>query len=300
MGKFPLDTWENLRHYVPKVRQWPCSKWGLAARSSCCQARALPVLAPALSSEASPSWLLKEGNMSRSVLCPAKLSLVPKEQEDLLRCFQKCQPLIFLVLFLHPDNYPDLINNRIIQRVALDFTGRGIGPDEVDLIVLGGLKGCFSFQRKNKEGVAFLLNAWTLPRWTLNAAGRSKIKSLCNTFSCSPRPVGRKWESRGRCPHLSLILLTAPLPGFSVDRNQTEAWGQGSPWDQPLRVENREVEQERWKMIPGQGGTGGEQTSQNPTNRDIKGHPFPVMGPGYIFKEIVTHRRNSHTLCIAM
>lgn len=49
-------------------------------------------------------------------------------------------------------------------------------------------------------------------------------------------------------------------------------------------------------MIPGKGGANGEQTTQNATNTDIKGHSFPGMGPGDIFKEIVTHRRNSYLL----
>ena len=60
------------------------------------------------------------------------------------------------------------------------------------------------------------------------------------------------WEGnhsqRDRCPYLSLVLPSAPLPVFSMDENQPEAWGQGSPHNQPLKS------RERRKMIPHNGG----------------------------------------------
>lgn len=51
-------------------------------------------------------------------------------------------------------------------------------------------------------------------------------------------------------------------------------------------------------MIPSKSGANGQQATQNSTNPDIKGHPFPIMGTGNIFKEIINYRKNSHTVWI--
>lgn len=104
-GSFPL--WhmmkpEKLSNW-PKIKQGICAKWELAVRS------------PPLPSQGSfqPIACLTHRGLLFSD-CPRREHVRWHSQlgqfscaRGLLRCFQKCQPLILLVLYLHPNNYPN-------------------------------------------------------------------------------------------------------------------------------------------------------------------------------------------------
>lgn len=90
---------------------------------------------------------------------------------------------------------------------------------------LQGITGCFSSSKEemNQEGVRFSFKCMDLNRVNPCFAGLDKTKPCVISSLASLEWWEGNHSQRDRCPDLSLVLPSAPLPVFSMDENQPEA-----------------------------------------------------------------------------